>query len=40
LESEEKYRRAADLTFDTDRKSLEGVVAELQPAINDYLSGG
>ena len=39
-ESEEKYRRAADLTFDTDRKSLEGVVAELQPAINDYLSGG
>jgi shikimate kinase len=40
LESEEKYRRAADLTFDTDRKSLEGVVAELQPAINDDLSGG
>jgi shikimate kinase len=40
LESEEKYRRAADLTVDTDRKSLEGVVAELQPAINDYLSGG
>lgn len=39
-ESEEKYRRAADLTFDTDRKSLEGVVAELQPAISDYLSGG
>ena len=40
LESEEKYRRAADLTFDTDRKSLEGVVAELQPAISDYRSGG
>ena len=40
LESEEKYRRAADLTFDTDRKSLEAVVAELQPAISDYLSGG
>jgi len=39
-ESEEKYRRAADLTFDTDRKSLEAVVAELQPAISDYLSGG
>jgi len=39
-ESEEKYRRASDLTFDTDRKSLEAVVAELQPAISDYLSGG
>jgi shikimate kinase len=39
-ESEEKYRRAADLTFVTDRKSLEAVVAELQPAISDYLSGG
>lgn len=38
--SEEKYRRAADLTYDTDGKSLEVVVAELQPAIGDYLSGG
>jgi shikimate kinase len=38
--SEEKYRRAADLTYDTDRKSLEVVVAALQPAIDDYLSGG
>ena len=38
-ESEEKYRRAADLTFDTDGKSVEEVVAELKPAIRDYLSG-
>ena len=37
-ESEEKYRRAADLTFDTEGKSVEEVVAELKPAIRDYLS--
>jgi shikimate kinase len=37
-ESEEKYRRAADLTFDTDGKSVEEVVAELKPAICDYLA--
>ena len=37
-ESEEKYRRAADLTFGTDGKSVEEVVAELKPAIRDYLS--
>jgi shikimate kinase len=37
-ESEEKYRRAADLTYDTDGKSIEAVVAEVKPAIRDYLS--
>jgi shikimate kinase len=38
-ESEEKYRRAADLTFDTDGKGVEEVVAELRPAICDFLTG-
>jgi shikimate kinase len=39
-ESEEKYRRAADLTFDTGTKSIEEVVAELKPAVSDYLAKG
>jgi len=39
-ESEEKYLRAADLTYDTEGKSVAEVAAELQPAIRDYLSGG
>jgi len=38
-QSEEKYRRAADLTCDTDGKSVEQIAAELLPAIRDYLSG-
>jgi shikimate kinase len=38
-QSEEKYRRAADFTFDTDGKSIEAAVAELQPVIRHYLSG-
>jgi shikimate kinase len=38
-QSEEKYRRAADFTFDTDGKSIEAAVAELQPVIRRYLSG-
>lgn len=37
-QSEEKYRRAADLTCDTDGKSVEQIAAELLPAIRDYLS--
>jgi shikimate kinase len=37
-ESEEKYRRAADLTCDTDGKSVALVVADLKPALRDYLS--
>jgi shikimate kinase len=37
--SEEKYRRAADFTYDTDGKSVEMAVAELQPVICGYLSG-
>jgi shikimate kinase len=37
-ESEEKYRRAADLTYDTDGKSVEQAVAELKPPICNYLS--
>jgi shikimate kinase len=39
-ESEEKYLRAADLTCDTGGKSVDEVVAELKPAIGDYLSVG
>jgi shikimate kinase len=38
-QSEEKYRRAADLTCDTDGKSVEQIVAELIPAIRQHLSG-
>lgn len=38
-ESEEKYRRAAELTCDTEGKSVAQVVAELKPALQDYLSG-
>jgi shikimate kinase len=38
-QSEEKYRRAADLTCGTDGKSVEQIAAELLPAIRDYLSG-
>jgi shikimate kinase len=38
-ESEEKYRRAADLTYDTDGKNVAQVVADLKPALRDYLSG-
>ena len=38
-QSEEKYRRAADFTYDTDGKSIEEAVAELQPVIRGYLSG-
>jgi shikimate kinase len=38
MESEEKYRRAADLICDTDGKDVETVVAELKPAIQNYLS--
>ncbi len=37
-ESEEKYRRAADVTLDTDGKSIETIAAELQPVIRRYLS--
>jgi shikimate kinase len=36
-ESEEKYRRAADLTCDTNGKKVEETVAELKPVIRDYL---
>jgi shikimate kinase len=39
-ESAEKYRRAADLAYDTGGKSVAEVVAELKPALHDYLSGG
>jgi shikimate kinase len=38
-QSEEKYRRAADFTYDTDGKSIEEAVAELQPVIRGYLFG-
>jgi shikimate kinase len=38
-QSEEKYRRAADFTLDTEGKSIETAVAELQPVIRRYLSG-
>jgi shikimate kinase len=37
-ESEEKYRRAADVTYDTGGKSVEAAVAELTPVLRDYLS--
>jgi shikimate kinase len=39
-ESEEKYRRAADLTCDTTGKSVDQVVAELGPVLRSHLSGG
>jgi shikimate kinase len=39
-ESEEKYRRAADLTCDTAGKSVDQVVAELGPTLRSYLRGG
>jgi shikimate kinase len=38
-QSEEKYRRAADVTCDTDGKNVGQVVTELLPAIRNYLSG-
>jgi shikimate kinase len=38
-QSEEKYRRAADYTYDTDGKTIEAAVAELQLAARGYLSG-
>jgi shikimate kinase len=38
-QSEEKYRRAADLTCDTDGKTIEQITAELLPAIRHHLSG-
>lgn len=38
-QSEEKYRRAADVVADTDGKTVEAVVAELQPVVRRYLSG-
>lgn len=37
-ESEEKYRRAADVTLDTDGKSIETIADELRPVIRRYLS--
>lgn len=37
-QSEEKYRRAADLTCDTDGKSVEQIAAELLPSIRHHLS--
>jgi len=36
-ESEEKYRRAADLACDTAGKSVAQVAAELKPVIGSYL---
>jgi shikimate kinase len=38
-QSEEKYRRAADITCNTDGKNVEQIVAELLPAIRHHLSG-
>ena len=38
-QSEEKYRRAADLTCNTDGKSIEQITAELLPSTRNYLSG-
>jgi shikimate kinase len=38
-QSEEKYRHAADLTCDTDGKTIEQITAELLPAIRQHLSG-
>jgi shikimate kinase len=38
-ESEEKYRRAADLICDTAGKSVDQVVAELGPTLRSYLQG-
>jgi shikimate kinase len=37
-QSEEKYRRAADVTLDTDCKSIETIAAELLPVIRRRLS--
>ena len=37
-QSEEKYRSAADLTCDTDGKSVEQITAELLPTIRHHLS--
>ena len=38
-QSEEKYRRAADITLDTDGKTVDALVAELQSVVRRYLSG-
>jgi shikimate kinase len=38
-QAEEKYRRAADLTCETDGKSVEMIVAELLPALRRRLCG-
>jgi shikimate kinase len=37
LESEEKYRGAADLVYDTGNKTVDEVVADLRPTVSDYL---
>lgn len=37
-QSEEKYRRAADLTCDTEGKSVEQIAAELLPYIRQHLA--
>jgi shikimate kinase len=37
-QSEVKYRQAADVTLDTDGKSIETAVAELLPVVRRYLS--
>lgn len=39
-ESEAKYRRAADLTWDTTGKSAEQIAAELRPIVTGYLRDG
>jgi shikimate kinase len=40
LESEEKYRRAADMVYSTDNKTVDEAVAELKPAVLGYLTSG
>ena len=40
IESEEKYRRAADVVYPTDNRSVDEAVTELKPVIGDYLGSG